>query len=227
MSDAASRTAPTEPDAAPARPARRDEILVAAGLLFREKGYHATSMRDLARALDLQGSSLYSHFAAKEDVLWEIVSRAAAAFRSASDSVPSDLPPDEKLAALIRAHLGVVAAELATATVFFQDWLHLGANRRLAMVAVRDAYQQRFVDVIAAGRAAGLFRTDDTRMAALIVMSALNWSYQWLDPDGRMSLEAVAEAYTKQLIAGLKAESAESPLVATARGATHDRASAR
>src|SRR5690606_33740729 len=141
-------------DTAAARTGRRDEILAAAGLLFRDNGYHATSMRDLARALDLQGSSLYSHFAAKEDVLWEIVSRAASAFSSAVESVPADLQPDARLAAMIRAHLSVVAAELATATVFFQDWLHLGSARRQAMVTVRDAYQQRFVDVIEAGRVA-------------------------------------------------------------------------
>src|SRR5690606_27521695 len=78
--------------AALGRHGRRDEILTAAGRMFREKGYHATGMRDLAKALDLRGSSLYTHFAAKEDVLWEIVTRAAAAFEAAIDAVPDELP---------------------------------------------------------------------------------------------------------------------------------------
>lgn len=185
------------------RPSRRDDILVMAGQMFRQKGYHATSMRDLAKALDLRGSSLYTHFAAKEDVLWEIVTRAAAAFEAAFDAVPDDLAPRQRLEAIIAGHLGVVAAELATATVFFQDWLHLAPSRRRELVAVRDAYQQHFVDVIEEGRAAGDFRVDDPRMAALIVLSALNWSYQWLDPAGRLDLRAVADAYASQLLNGL------------------------
>src|SRR5690606_26449460 len=200
MREPATKTTHRGSGSAPVRQGRRDDILDMAGQMFRERGYHATSMRDLAKALDLRGSSLYTHFAAKEDVLWEIVTRAAAAFEAAIDAVPDELPPAERLGAMIRAHLGVVAAELPTATVFFQDWLHLGPARRGQMVAVRDAYQQRFVDTIAAGASAGVFRVDDPRMAALIVLSALNWSYQWLDPAGRLGLGVVADAYVAQLL---------------------------
>lgn len=203
MPEPAPRTAHAAKGPPQFRHGRRDDILAMAGQMFRERGFHATSMRDLAKAIDVRGSSLYAHFAAKEDVLWEIVTNAAAAFEDAIASVPDALPPREKLAAMIAAHLGVVAAELDTATVFFQDWLHLSAKRRLAMVAVRDAYQQRFVDVIAEGRASGAFTVDDPRLSALIVLSALNWSYQWLDPGGRLELEAVAHAYAAQLLDGL------------------------
>lgn len=193
------------PDVEPTRPGRRDAILAQAGRMFRAKGYHATSMRDLAKALDLRGSSLYAHVASKEDLLWEIVSDAAAAFEAAADDVPVDMPPPERLEALIRAHLGVVAAELATSTVFFQDWLHLGPERRAKVIAVRDAYQQRFVAVIDAGRATGDFEAEDTGIAALLVLSALNWSYQWLDPDGRLDLDEIARAYAAFLLGGLSA----------------------
>lgn len=185
------------------RQGRRDDIVAMAGRMFREKGFHATSMRDLAKNLDLRGSSLYTHFAAKEDVLWEIVTRAAAAFEAAMNGVPCGLSPRARLEAMITAHLGAVAAELPTATVFFQDWLHLADERRLAMITVRDAYQQRFIDVIEEGHASGAFRVDDPRMAALIVLSALNWSYHWLDPAGRLDLRAVASAYAGQLLDGL------------------------
>ena len=203
MSEPAPETAHGEPRSTPVRHGRRHDILAMAGQMFREKGYHATTMRDLAKAIDLRGSSLYSHFAAKEDVLWEIVTRAAAAFEAAIDSVPADLAPRERLAAMIGAHLGVVAEELDTATVFFQDWLHLADERRKTLVAMRDSYQRRFVDVIAQGCAAGAFRVEEPRVAALIILSALNWSYHWLDPAGRLPLRAVARAYADQLLDGL------------------------
>lgn len=197
-------TATQSPDKrASTRSGRRDDILTQAGLMFRAKGYHATSMRDLAKALDLRGSSLYAHVASKEDVLWEIVTDAAASFEAAAAAVPDDLPPRQRLEALISAHLGVVAAELATATVFFQDWLHLGPERRRQVIAVRDAYQRHFVDAIEAGKESGDFAVEDARLAALIVLSALNWSYQWLDPTGRLDLDEVAKAYAELLVTGL------------------------
>ncbi|HET8984739.1 MAG TPA: hypothetical protein VFN03_03165, partial [Trueperaceae bacterium] len=132
----------------------------------------------------------------------------AAAFEAAVEAVPDGLPPRARLGAMITAHLGVVAEELATATVFFQDWVHLAPGRRSAMVTVRDAYQQRFVDVIEEGRSLGVFHVADPRMSALIVLSALNWSYQWLDPAGRLDLEAVANAYVHQMLDGLSARAA-------------------
>lgn len=198
-----SRGARAEVEAAPQRSVRRDAILTQAGLMFRDRGYHATSMRDLAKALDLRGSSLYAHVASKEDLLWEIVTDAAAAFEAAVAAVPDDLPPPARLASMIRGHLGVVAAEHATATVFFQDWLHLGSERRDAVIAVRDAYQRHFVAVIEDGMATGDFAVDDARVAALIVLSALNWSYQWFDPVGRLGLDEIADAYARLLLSGL------------------------
>lgn len=171
--------------------------------MFRDRGYHATSMRDLAKALDLQGSSLYAHVASKEDLLWEIVRDAAEAFEAAIAAVPAELPPPARLTSMIRAHLGVVAAEHATATVFFQDWLHLGSERRDAVIAVRDAYQRHFVAVIEAGMATSDFAVADASIAALIVLSALNWSYQWFDPGGRLDLDEIADAYATLLLTGL------------------------
>jgi AcrR family transcriptional regulator len=66
-------------------PSRRRRIEDVASSLFRERGYAATSIRDIARALDVQGASLYAHVTSKEDVLWSIVDRAAARFEEAAD----------------------------------------------------------------------------------------------------------------------------------------------
>src|SRR6266404_2430849 len=65
--------------------ARRREIEEVASELFHANGYAATSVRDIARALDIQGASLYAHVASKEDVLWSIVDRAATSFEAKAD----------------------------------------------------------------------------------------------------------------------------------------------
>ena len=83
---------------------RRDEVLATAEELFALRGYHATSVRDIANALNIKAGSLYAHIETKEDLLWEILGAAADRFFDAADPiVESDLIPIEKLRKAIAA----------------------------------------------------------------------------------------------------------------------------
>ena len=187
---------------------RRREVLEAAGELFRSHGYHATSMRDLARALGVQGSSLYAHVASKEELLWEIVRSAAHAFMTEAGRVSAELPPAERLAALIRGHLRVIARQLSTATVFFHEWKFLSPELRAQVVAQRDAYEAHFRSAVASGVASGVFVTEDPKLAATFMLSALNWSYQWFDARGSLSLDELSAHYTALIFRALGADPA-------------------
>ena len=89
---------------------RKEQIYSTARSLFSERGYHATTVRDIARELNMQGGSLYAHIESKEDVLWEIVNRAAEQFLGAVEPiVASDKSPADKLRDMVRAHVQVVA----------------------------------------------------------------------------------------------------------------------
>src|ERR671937_1824348 len=96
--------------------ARRTELTRVAARLFAEKGYHGTSIGDLAEALGVQKGSLYAHIESKADLLWEVAREGAAAFHAALDSVPDDAPPAERIRLALRAHLWVVAEQLDVAT---------------------------------------------------------------------------------------------------------------
>src|SRR5690606_24096332 len=160
-------------------PGRREEILKAAGELFGARGYHATGMRELAHALELKGSSLYAHIDGKEDLLWEIVDRAATAFTVAADTVSDDLPAAERLQKPMGAPLRVITVHRDRAAVCYQHWRDLAEDRWRETVASRDASQQRFRQAISDGAADGTFDVDDVDVATLVVLSALNFSYQW------------------------------------------------
>ncbi|MFO7544825.1 MAG: TetR/AcrR family transcriptional regulator [Trueperaceae bacterium] len=192
-------------------PGRRAEIVAAAGSLFRDHGYHATSMRDLAKRLNLQGGSLYAHIGSKEELLWEIVDAAAEAFMTAADTVDPTLPAPERLRGLVRGHLGVVVDELEHATVFFHEWTHLRPDLRQRIVERRDAYQDHFRRAVRDGVRDGSFAVDDADLATLLVLSTLNWSYQWLDPGGRLDLDALTHAYATFLLRALGAKQAVGP----------------
>src|SRR5215467_13250822 len=115
---------------------RRRAIEDVASDLFRERGYAATSIRDIARALSLQGASLYAHVTSKEDVLWAIVDRAASRFEAAADlaerAAAADHPGDpvHAMGALVRAHVEVVTEDVGDAGVFVHEWRALGPERR-------------------------------------------------------------------------------------------------
>ncbi len=180
---------------------RRREIEDAASSLFREHGYSGTSVRDIARALDIQGASLYAHITSKQAVLWSIVDEAADRFETAADAAllavgGSRSGPGSRMDALVRAHVRVVVDDLERASVFVHDWRSLSADRRVEVLRRRDAYEARFRAIIADGVATGTFAPVDPVVAASYVLTALNGIVAWYRPDGRVNPTALVEIYT-------------------------------
>jgi len=161
--------------------ARREELTRTAARLFAERGYHGTSLADLAEALGIQKASLYHHIDSKEDLLWEVARSGAAAFHAALDEVPESLPATEKIRLALRAHLRVVAEQLDAATVFTREWRALEGERRASFLAERRRYEERIRELFREGVERGELRTDlDVATAALLLLSAANWAYTWL-----------------------------------------------
>jgi AcrR family transcriptional regulator len=178
---------------------RRRAIEDVASDLFRANGYAGTSVRDIARAMSLQGASLYAHVTSKEDVLWAIVERAATSFEVAADRAemeadqhrPGD--PVETISALIRAHVRVLTNDVGEASVFVHEWRALGPERRQAVLERRDAYEARFRRRIADGIALGAFALVDPAIASTVLLTALNGVATWYDPEGRLGSDRVAD----------------------------------
>lgn len=187
---------------------RRRQILSTAGGLFREHGYHATSIRDIAKSLDMRGSSLYAHVASKEQMLWEIVTEAADAFLQGAARVDESQEPAARLRALIRSHLEVIVDELPNAAVFFHEWRFLSSDMKAAIIERRDAYERHFRETIRQGVEQGAFDVEDVKTATLFVLSALNWSYQWFSSAGSLSLEELTDKYTNLIFNTLKVKEA-------------------
>jgi TetR/AcrR family transcriptional regulator, cholesterol catabolism regulator len=186
--------------------ARRREIDEVASGLFRANGYAATSIRDIARALDIQGASLYAHVASKEDLLWAIVDRAASAFELAADLAVDETDNAdavERLAALVEAHIEVVTADPERSSVFVTEWRHLSADRRAGIATRRDAYEARFRTTIDEGVAVGAFRSTDAAIATTFILTALNGIATWYRPDGRLSADRITDHYIELALRSL------------------------
>jgi TetR/AcrR family transcriptional regulator, cholesterol catabolism regulator len=182
---------------------RRSELTREAARLFAEKGYHGTSIGDLAKSLGVQKASLYAHIESKQDLLYETMRDGAAAFHAALDAIPEDLPAVEKIRLALRGHLRVVADQLDVATVFVREWRYLEGSRHDEILAERRRYEERFRALFREGRDLGELRTDlDDASAALLALSAANWAYTWLDP-GRDTGE-LADRFFSILLDGIR-----------------------
>jgi TetR/AcrR family transcriptional regulator, cholesterol catabolism regulator len=154
-------------------------------------------------------------------VLWALVSGAAAQFFAAARPIiAADLPPTDRLRALIAAHVGVVAGQADRALVFLNDWKFLSPPRWEAIAAQRDEYEGLFRATIADGIAAGDFASADLKIAATLILSALNGIPVWYRPEGVLSAEEIAARYADLLLAGLQRRPAEQPGLDSAGGTT-------
>jgi AcrR family transcriptional regulator len=167
---------------------RRNELTRQAARLFAEKGYHGTSIGDLAEAMGVQKGSLYAHIDSKADLLWDVARGGAAAFHAALDEIDDALPATDKIRLALRAHLRVVAEQLDVATVFIREW------RR---------YEERFRAYFREGRELGGLRTDlDDATATLLALSAANWAYTWIRPE--TDTDDLADRFYETLLDGMR-----------------------
>jgi AcrR family transcriptional regulator len=182
---------------------RRAELVDVAARLFAERGYHGTSMADLAEAMGVQKGSLYSLTESKQELLVAVARDGATAFHAALDGVPEDLTPLERIRSALGAHLEVVAAQLDSATVFTREWRFLQEPARSAFRAERRRYEERWHELLREAADRGALRADlDVDAAVLLVLSAANWAYTWLRPGADTT--ALADRFFAILLDGVR-----------------------
>jgi TetR/AcrR family transcriptional regulator, cholesterol catabolism regulator len=163
---------------------RREELVAVAARLFAERGYHGTSMADLADAMGVQKGSLYSLTGSKQDLLVVVTREGAAAFHAKLDAVQEDAEPLARLRAALRGHLAVVAAQVDAATVFTREWRYLEEPELTAFRDERRRYEARWRALVRDAAERGALRSDvDVDAMVLVLLSAANWAYTWIRAD--------------------------------------------
>ena len=182
---------------------RKAELTREAARLFAERGFHGTSMGDLADALGVQKGSLYSLTGSKQELLFETMREGADVFHAVLDAVPEDVSAVKRIRLALRGHLRVVSEQLDVATVFTREWRYLEDDYREQILAERRRYEERWRTLFREGVESGDLRTDlDVGAAVLLVLSAANWAYTWLVP-GR-DTDELADRFTAILVDGIR-----------------------
>jgi AcrR family transcriptional regulator len=168
---------------------REDQVRAAALRLFKEKGYHATSMRDIASEVGINKGSLYSYIRSKEDLLIPVFEQAMGVLLTQIEAVAADtaLTPTERLQRAIHAHVTVVADHLDILTVYLSEWRQLGADSLTTVRLQRERYAALFLAILQDGVASGEFRQMDTRIVMLGMIGMCNYLFRWYRPDGRLA----------------------------------------
>ena len=156
---------------------RKEEIYQVAARLFQEKGYRATSVRDLARALGLKPSSLYSHIGGKEEILRKICFDNAERFLEGIGRVEAmqQASAAEQVRALIRLHIEVALHDITSLTVFNDEWRHISEPWLSAFKAMRRDYERRFRQIIERGIEAGEFKPLNPHTILYTILNAVRW----------------------------------------------------
>lgn len=159
-------------------------------------------MRDIAEAVGIKGASLYNHFGSKEEILHAIALRMTRDWDERHLPVlETEGPPDQRLAALVRAHVLSLAEHRVEHLVSLRELGALTPEHRAEVVDYRRYYQRRVRDVIAAGVRTGVLQVEDPTRAAIAVLDMLNGIVWWLREDH--DVEALAEAYVGFAIDGV------------------------
>ncbi|MCP4141485.1 MAG: TetR/AcrR family transcriptional regulator [Chloroflexi bacterium] len=184
----------------------KEEILDAAAEIFRIKGYHATSMQDIAGAVNLQKASLYHHVSSKQEILLDLLDQALELLSGEVIGIVQDeeLLPDEKLHQMMETYLKALTEHFDLATVLLMEHRSLSPELHARHVPNRDRFESLWRDVVSEGMEKGTFCCVDTGLAVRNLLGAMNWAITWYSPKGDFPISEIANQTATLFLNGLR-----------------------
>lgn len=185
---------------------RWDEIVEAAGAIFYKKGYEGTSLQDIASAVGLLKGSVYYYIRTKEDILFEIVSRALdkmdITIEESADAAA--MPAPDRLRAFMNKWMGLTAQAREWNLVAEREFNRLSTTNLQVIIQRRDRLNSFVKGVIQSGIDEGAFDPDvDVPVAAVAVFELMRSTHQWHRKGGRLSWHDLGDWYATFVIRGL------------------------
>lgn len=185
-------------------PNRKQEIINTAALLFKEKGFNAVSMRDLAGNLDIKAASLYNHISSKQEILAVIVLQIAEEFTTHINSIyPKGLSTTEKLEAIIQNHIAITLKYTNELACMNNDWMHLEADNKEEYRRLLNAYEAKFRAILQEGKGKGEVADVDLEIVVFSFLTTLRTLYVWYAKKSSVEVETLKKDLPKTLLHGL------------------------
>jgi len=173
--------------------------------LFYRKGYFATGMSDIARASGIQKSSIYYHYANKEDILFDILKSTMIDLDSSLEShVNRAKGLEEKLRAVIQSHIIFHMDRQKEVLISDSELRGLTKDNYKTIIDLRDKYGKKVEDLIKKGMDERVFSKLDYKVVSYGIITMCTAVSIWFNPSGRLSKEQIAKTYTEFIVGGLK-----------------------
>ena len=184
---------------------RREEIVEVAARLFKQKGYSATTMRDIAEQVGMEAASMYNHIKGKDELLSEICFRISDEYIAQLTLIETQInAPIDKLSALIRLHIRIVFKDINGISVANNEWKHLPEAELIKFKATRRDYETRFAKIIEQGIEKGEINPINVSVALFTILSAVRWVELWYKSDRDISPEVLEDNILSLLMNGLQ-----------------------
>lgn len=183
----------------------QDEIIAAAARLFAERGIRAVTIDDIASSLGYTKSVVYYYFKNKNQVLWEIFNRIHEAWLADMQViVAQDIPPDQKLAALIRQHALNVMDRTEWTAIFFRDQSELTEAQQATVAERKRTFDRNFRDTYTAGVKAGMFKDIPAAVISSGIVGMCNQTHVWFKKGKGLSAADIADHFTSIILDGCR-----------------------
>jgi AcrR family transcriptional regulator len=186
-------------------PSKEQEIITVAARLFKEKGYRATTLEDIAAAVGMLKGSLYYYIRSKEELLYLVVrDPIRQAYNKLEEIVTSEAPVKVKIAQAIVNHMTVFHQHYPHIAVYLHDYHHLMQQLEKNTIETPRHYHQLWATLLEQGVATGEVRSDlDIKVTGYAILGMCNWIYRWYNPQGTLSAEEIAGIFTTLVLEGL------------------------
>jgi TetR/AcrR family transcriptional regulator, cholesterol catabolism regulator len=203
---------PTTENQKLAKISRKDQIETIATALFKERGFKATSMRDLAREVGIEAGSIYAHVRSKEEILQRVLFKMAHEYFAELEQIENQPASySQKLRKIILAHVNIVTRNVAASTVFQNEWRHLSEPYLADFIELREKYEYRLRTIIGNGIEINEFSFTDARFITRTLLSSLNGIAQWYQLDGKLKPQEIANHVADLFLNGLINHQQERP----------------
>lgn len=182
---------------------RKSEIIKTASKLFKDKGFSAVSMRDLAQAMGIKAASLYNHIESKQAILEFIIINIAEEFTSGMETIlNSNLNTIQKLEAIIKMHVTLANQNPEGMAALNNDWMHL-EEKRTYYLELRQQYESNFKFVIDQGIANNELKNINPDVAVFSILSTLRLLHLWIPKKEPLNVNELSTALSEVLIGGI------------------------
>ena len=186
--------------------ARKKQIVRTAAQLFKQRGYSAVTMRDLAGSMDIKAASLYNHISGKQEILTQLILEVAHKFTNGMHAVQMDgdsaFAKAEKLIAL---HIEIAVEHTDALAVLNTDWMHLEGTAYDEYISLRKKYELDFKQILNDGIASGEFKNLSVETMLFNLLSTLRSIYLWIPKKSATEVADLKKELPIILIKGIKA----------------------